>query len=67
MLILLQNHQLLIELEYQSQQVEELIKKKEINENKIFQLQRDIETDIDFEKNYACRIFISGQGHRDFV
>ena len=42
-LILLQNHQLLIELEYQSQQVEELIKKKEINENKIFQLQRDIE------------------------
>jgi hypothetical protein len=42
-LTLLQNHQLLMELEYQSQQVEELLKKKEMNEKRIFQLERDIE------------------------
>ena len=42
-LTLLQNHQLLMELEFQSQQVEELLRKQEINEKKIFQLERDIE------------------------
>lgn len=42
-LTLLQNHQLLIELEYQSQQIEELLKKKEVLEKKVFELNRDVE------------------------
>ena len=42
-LALLQNHQLLIELEYQSQQVEELTKKNENLEKRIFEIQRDNE------------------------
>ena len=52
-LALLQNHQLLIELEYQSQQVEELTKKKEILEKRIFELERDIEIHKEVENVLA--------------
>jgi hypothetical protein len=48
-LTLLQNHQLLIELEYQSQQIEELLKKKENLEKKVFELNRDIEVHKEVE------------------
>jgi myosin heavy subunit len=41
-LTLLQNHQLLIQLEYQSQQMEELAAKKEELEKKVFELTKDI-------------------------
>ena len=42
-LTLLQNHQLLIQLEYQSQQIDELTSKKESLEKKVFELNRDID------------------------
>jgi hypothetical protein len=48
-LTLLQNHQLLIELEYQSQQIEDLLKKKESLEKKVFELHRDIEVHKEVE------------------
>ena len=52
-LALLQNHQLLIEIEYQSQQVEELLKKKEILEKRIFELEREIEIHHEVENVLA--------------
>lgn len=48
-LTLLQNHQLLIELEYQSQQIEELLKKKENLEKRVFELQRDLDVHKEVE------------------
>jgi hypothetical protein len=54
-LILLQNHQLIIELEYQSQQVEELLKKKEMLEMKVYQLQHDIEIGETVQENLSLK------------
>jgi len=48
-LTLLQNHQLLIELEYQSNQIEDLLKKQEKLEKKVFDLQRDIDVHREVE------------------
>ena len=42
-LTLLQNHQLLIQLEYQSQQLDEITAKKEELEKRVFELTKDIE------------------------
>ena len=52
-LTLLQNHQLLIQLEYQSQQIEELTNKKETLEKKIFELNKDIEIHKEVELSLA--------------
>lgn len=52
-LTLLQNHQLLIELEYQSQQIEDLLKKKESYEKKIFELKNDLEVRREVESLLA--------------
>jgi hypothetical protein len=54
-LTLLQNHQLLIELEYQSQQIEELIIKKENLEKKVFELTQDIEVHKEVELALASK------------
>jgi hypothetical protein len=54
-LILLQNHQLIIELEYQSQQVEELLKKKEMLEMKVYHLQHDIEIGETVQENLSLK------------
>jgi hypothetical protein len=54
-LILLQNHQLIIELEYQSQQVEELLKKKEALEMKVFEMQGDLEVHQNVENALATK------------
>lgn len=42
-LTLLQNHQLLIQLEYQTQQIEDLMIKKETLEKKVFEFTKDLE------------------------
>ena len=52
-LTLLQNHQLLIQLEYQSQQIDELNEKKEELEKKIFELNKDIDIHKEVELNLA--------------
>jgi chromosome segregation ATPase len=52
-LTLLQNHQLLIELEFQSQQIQELLKKKDMLERKVFELSRDIEIHKEVEVSLA--------------
>jgi len=52
-LTLLQNHQLLIELEFQSQQIQELLKKKDMLEKKVFELSRDIEIHKEVEVSLA--------------
>ena len=52
-LTLLQNHQLLIQLEYQSQQIEELTEKKEALEKKIFELNKDIDIHKEVELSLA--------------
>lgn len=54
-LTLLQNHQLLIELEYQSQQIEELIIKKENLEKRVFELTQDIEVHKEVELALAAK------------
>lgn len=54
-LTLLQNHQLLIELEYQSQQIEELLKKKENLEKKVFELTKDIQVHKEVELALAAK------------
>jgi chromosome segregation ATPase len=54
-LTLLQNHQLLIELEYQSNQIEELLKKKENLEKKVFELSKDIEVHKEVELALAAK------------
>lgn len=52
-LTLLQNHQLLIELEYQSKQIEELLHTKEKLEKKVFELSGDIEIHKEVEETLA--------------
>ena len=52
-LTLLQNHQLLIQLEYQSQQIDELTNKKESLEKKVFELSKDIEIHKEVELSLA--------------
>ena len=52
-LTLLQNHQLLIQLEYQSQQIDELTSKKEALEKKVFELSKDIEIHKEVELSLA--------------
>ena len=52
-LTLLQNHQLLIQLEYQSQQLEEINAKKDELEKKVFELTKDIEIHKEVELNLA--------------
>lgn len=49
-LTLLQNHQLLVELEYQSNQIEELLKKKIVSEKKIFELSNDLQVSREVQK-----------------
>ena len=52
-LTLLQNHQLLIQLEYQSQQLDEVTAKKEALEKKVFELTKDIEIHKEVELSLA--------------
>ena len=52
-LTLLQNHQLLIQLEYQSQQIDELSSKKDALEKKVFELNRDIDIHKEVELSLA--------------
>ena len=52
-LTLLQNHQLLIQLEYQSQQLDEITAKKEAWEKKVFELTKDIEIHKEVELSLA--------------
>lgn len=52
-LTLLQNHQLLIELEYQSQQIQDLIQKKEALERRVFELEKDVEIHKEVENVLA--------------
>ena len=52
-LTLLQNHQLLIEIQYQSEQIEELLKKKEFFEKKVFELNKDLEVHREVELSLA--------------
>lgn len=54
-LTLLQNHQLLIELEYQSQQIQDLIQKKEALERRIFELEKDLEIHKEVENILAVK------------
>ena len=49
-LTLLQNHQLLIDLEFQSQEVEELIVQKQALEKKILELQYDLGVSMEVQK-----------------
>jgi hypothetical protein len=52
-LTLLQNHQLLVQLDYQTQQLEESTKKNELLEKKIFDLTRDLEVHKEVEIAFA--------------
>ncbi len=52
-LTLLQNHQLLIQLEYQSQQLDEITAKKDDQEKKVFELTKDIEIHKEVELSLA--------------
>ena len=52
-LTLLQNHQLLVQLDYQSQQLDESTKKIELLEKKIFDLNRDLEVHKEVEIAFA--------------
>ena len=52
-LTLLQNHQLLIQLDYQSQQLDESTKKIELLEKKIFDLNKDIQVHKEVEVAFA--------------
>ena len=52
-LTLLQNHQLLIQLEYQSQQLDEITAKKEALEKKVFELTKDIDIHKEVELSLA--------------
>jgi hypothetical protein len=49
-LTLLQNHQLLIDLEFQSQEVEELLAQKQALEKKILELQYDLDVSMEVQK-----------------
>ena len=52
-LTLLQNHQLLVQLDYQSQQLDESIKKIELLEKRIFSLNKDLELHKEVEIAFA--------------
>jgi hypothetical protein len=52
-LTLLQNHQLLVQLDYQSQQLDESTKKIELLEKKIFDLNKDLEVHKEVEVAFA--------------
>ena len=52
-LTLLQNHQLLVQLDYQTQQLEECTKKNEIYKKKISDLMKDIELHKEVEVSFA--------------
>ena len=52
-LTLLQNHQLLVQLDYQSQQLDESTKKIELLEKKIFYLNKDLEVHKEVEVAFA--------------
>ena len=52
-LTLLQNHQLLVQLDYQSQQLDESTKKIELLEKKIFDLNKDLEIHKQVEITFA--------------
>ena len=52
-LTLLQNHQLLVQLDYQSQQLEESTKKNELLEKKIFDLTKDLQIHKEVEISFA--------------
>ena len=52
-LTLLQNHQLLVQLDYQTQQLEESTKKNEMYKKKIFDLMKDIELHKEVEISFA--------------
>ena len=52
-LTLLQNHQLLVQLDYQTQQLEESTKKNEIYKKKISDLKKDIELHKEVEVSFA--------------
>lgn len=52
-LTLLQNHQLLIQLEYQTQQIEDLMHKKEVLDKKVFELSKDLEIHKEVELSLA--------------
>ena len=52
-LTMLQNHQLLMQLEYQSQQLEELTKNNEILDKKIFEMKKDLEIHKEVELSLA--------------
>ena len=52
-LTLLQNHQLLVQLDYQTQQLEESTKKNEMYKKKIFDLTKDIELHKEVEISFA--------------
>lgn len=54
-LTLLQNHQLLIEMEFQSQQIEDLIMKKDSLEKKVYELNKDIEVHKEVEFSLASK------------
>jgi hypothetical protein len=69
-LTLLQNHQLLIELEYQTQEVEELYKKKDALEKRVFELTNDLEIHKEVEKKLAdknrrLREFVQSEEDKD--
>ena len=74
-LTLLQNHQLLIELEYQSQQIQDLIVKKEALERRLFELDKDIEIHREVEhvlaeknkklSNTLKNVIVNGEKGRD--
>jgi len=52
-LTLLQNHQLLVQLDYQSQQLDESTKRNELLEKKIFDLKKDLEVHKQVEVTFA--------------
>lgn len=52
-LTILQNHQLLIQLEYQSKQIEEIESKNKLLNEKIYDLQRELEIHKEVELNLA--------------
>ena len=52
-LTMLQNHQLLMQLEYQTQQLEDITQKKDILEKKNFEMQRDLEIHKEVELSLA--------------
>ena len=52
-LTMLQNHQYIMQIEYQSQQIEELSKNNEVLEKKVFEMNRDLEIHKEVELSLA--------------